>query len=137
MRLNRTLMERSIKLCICPYVVSQAGGNFVSQPTSQQRCDKKTYLSDQSWFALGGALAVWNQNTELYPTLTSLITLPLSETSAGWNKRTLGYFVLSETLPTFGSFGLALIGALVRSVCDNVCSAFKDIFRLTVLHGNC
>ena len=43
-----------------------------------------------------------------------------------------GCFVLSETLPTFGSFGLALMGSLVRSVCDNVCSAFKDIFGLTV-----
>ena len=39
--------------------------------------------------------------------------------------------------PTFGSCGLALIGALVRSVCDNVCSAFKDIFNLTVLQGSC
>ena len=43
-------MERSIKLCICLSVVSQAGGNFVSQQTSQQISDKKTYLSKQSWF---------------------------------------------------------------------------------------
>ena len=35
--------------------------------------------------------------------------------------------------PTFGSFCLALIFALVRSVCDNVCSAFKETFGATVL----
>ena len=39
-------MEWSINLS----VVSPAGGNFVSQQTSQQRGDKKTYLSEQSWF---------------------------------------------------------------------------------------
>ena len=93
------------------------------QPTtSQQRGDKKNYLSEQSWFDASDS---------------SLISLPLSETSAVWNKRTLGCFVLSEILPTFGSFGSALIGALVRSVCDNLCSAFKDTFSLTVLYGNC
>ena len=33
--------------------------------------------------------------------------------------------------------GCYLIGALVRSICDNICSAFKDVFGATVLHGNC
>ena len=55
------------------------------------------------------------------------MTLPLAVASPFWNKGSLGCF-LSAKLSPFGSFGLALIGALVRSVCDNVCSAFKVTF---------
>ena len=43
----------------------------------------------------------------------------------------------AKFLTKFDPFGSALIGALVMSISDNVCSAFKDIFGLTVLHGNC
>ena len=67
----------------------------------------------------------------LSPTLTSLMTLPLA--SAVWNKGSLGCFLSAKLSPTFGSFCLALIGALVRSVCDNICLAFKETFGLTVL----
>ena len=52
-------------------------------------------------------------------------------------QKKLGCFVTAKVSPTFGSFGSALIGALMRSVCDNLCSAFKDTFSLTVLYGNC
>ena len=74
---------------------------------------------------------------ETLPTMTSLMILPLDEASAVWNKRTLSCFLAAKFLPTFGSFGLAVIGALVTSVCDDIFSAFKDIVGLTVLHGNC
>ena len=63
------------------------------------------------------------------------MTLPLAGALAIWNKGSLGCFLSAKLLP-FGSFGLALIDALVRSVSDNVCSAFKETFGLTVLHGN-
>ena len=47
-------------------------------------------------------------------------------------------FSLGETFANlqFVWFGSDRRGALVRSVCDIVCSTFKDIFGLTVLQGN-
>ena len=61
------------------------------------------------------------------------MALPLAGAWADWNKGSLGCFLLAKLSPTFGSFCLALIFALVRSVCNNVCSAFKETFGATVL----
>ena len=49
MRLNRTLIERSIKLRVCPFVVSPAGGNFASaNKPANSAVIKKSYLFPKS-----------------------------------------------------------------------------------------
>ena len=48
-------------------------------------------------------------------------------------------FSLGKTLANlwFVWFGSDLIGELLRSVCDKICPANKDIFGATVLQCNC
>ena len=44
-------MERSIKLSVCPSILSPAGGNLASaNKPANSAVIKKTYLSEQSWF---------------------------------------------------------------------------------------
>ena len=113
---------------------------------------KNLSVPEQSWLLikplkflmtlpLAGASAIRNQRTlgyflsaRLLPTWTSLMTLPHAGALAVWNKRSPGCFLTAKLSPTFGSFGSALnwSARLFATI-----FAFKDMFVLTVLHGNC
>ena len=83
------------------------------------------------------------KNTRLFSLCKTFTNIDILDDSASpWSigsleQRITRLFSLGEIWPTFCSFGFALIGALVRSVCDDVCSAFKDTFGLTLIHSNC
>ena len=54
-----------------------------------------------------------------------------------WIHRTPSPFLSAKFLPTFYPFGSALIIALEMSICDNFCSAVKDMLISTVFIGVC
>ena len=111
---NKTLQLNC--LSVRPSVVSLACGNFTL-------AIKKLICSR----SIGSSAP---RNTRLFSLGETFANIDILDDSAScWS---IGNLELGKTF-ALRFVWLALIGAFVRSVCDNVCSAFKDTFGLTVL----